>query len=143
MPDFRTVLASIREDLAVVERRRADLEREREAVEADYVRLSAALSVLEERLQPAGPVSGTDAQADSPSVTDRVFDAIADSSARTRGELLRKFKPLGVKENSIDSALTRLKRRKLIVKQGRWFVPVDPPPSTAPGAASSETSSAG
>lgn len=132
MSELPALIASFRDQLAAVERRRAEIERQRADVEREYVRLASGLSLLEEHVRGGRPAPAADAAADDRSVTDRVYDLILAGVARTRGEILRQLLPLGVKENGIDSALTRLKRQQRIAKQGRVFVALDPPTPVPP-----------
>ena len=142
MPDFGEILSAVRDQLQGVARRRADIQGQLAEIEREYLRLSSAVSVMEEHAQSGAPAPGGDGVANPLSVTERVFDAIAGGLARTRGELLRKLVPLDIKSNSVDSALTRLKRQSRITKQGRWFVALDPPPPPVAVAPSPEDSSA-
>ena len=126
MPDFQTVLSSVEDRLAVVARRRDELERQCADVAREHDRLAATVSVMKEHAGLAGQPSTTEASADPP-VTDRVLNALLDSSANSRATLLRYFRPLDVNENSIDSAIKRLKKRGAVHQRGKFLVPVESP----------------
>ena len=131
MPDFDAVVESLRAQLDVADRRLAELDRQREDVERQRDRLSTALSVLEEHAGAGGSPAAAFALADSPPLTERVLDAIVAASATNRADLVQLFRPLGVRDNALDSALSRLTKRGLICRRGRQIVPVAPRSSTA------------
>ena len=118
---LQTVLSSVRDQLAVVARRREDLDRQRVDLDREYARLAAAVSVMEEHAGAAGQPSSTDPLADPSSLTERILDALAGSSATSRADLLSLFRPLGVNDNTLDSAVYRLRKRGTIEKRGKYF----------------------
>ena len=130
MPQFDTVLASVREKLAVLDRRLAEIERQRGDVLSQHARLTAALSVLEEHADPSDDADPSSEVPDPPSLSARVLDALR-SSARTRADLLGLFRPSGIPEATLDSALSRLKKRGLIDRRGRQIISLVPTPSAA------------
>ena len=133
--DLGDVISSIRDRLAVVAGRREELERQCADVEREYARLAAAVSVLEEHAaEPSVQPSGSEPAAEPPPLTARVFDALLGSSANTRSDLVRVFRPLGVNENSLDSAIQRLKQRGTIQQRGKYLVPgvQTPVPASSP-----------
>ena len=139
MPDLATVLSSVRAQLAVVDRRRAELDRQRADLEREHARLSAALSVLEEHAGLADRSSSSDESADSPPLAERILDALAKGSARSRADLIKLFRPLGVNDNTLDSGILRLKKRRLIERQGKQLFPVAQPLEPASAGRSPET----
>ena len=132
--DLGAVISSIRDRLAVVAGRREELERQCADVEREYARLAAAVSVFEEHAESPVQPSGSEAVAEPPPLTARVFDALLGSSANSRSDLLRLFRPLGVNENSLDSAIQRLKQRGTIQQRGKYLVPgiQTPVPASSP-----------
>ena len=132
--DLGAVISSIRDRLAVVAGRREELERQCADVEREYARLAAAVSVFEEHAESPVQPSGSEAVAEPPPLTARVFDALLGSSANSRSDLLRVFRPLGVNENSLDSAIQRLKQRGTIQQRGKYLVPgiQTPVPASSP-----------
>ena len=130
MPDFLAVLSSVEDRLAVVARRREELERQCADVAREHDRLAATVSVMKEHAGLVGQPSAAESSPDPP-VTDRVLDAIVGSSADSRASLLQLFRPLGVNENSIDSAIKRLKKRGIIQQRGKALVPVESPSSAS------------
>ena len=124
--DLGAVISSIRDRLAVVAGRREELERQCADVEREYARLAAAVSVFEEHAESPVQPSGSEAVAEPPPLTARVFDALLGSSANSRSDLLRVFRPLGVNENSLDSAIQRLKQRGTIQQRGKYLGSRDP-----------------
>ena len=130
MPEFDTVLASVRTELAVVDRRLAEIERQRDEVLSHHARLTAALSVLEEHADPHADAALSSEVPDPPPLSARVLDALG-SSARTRAHLIRLFRPLGIPEATLDSTLSRLRKRGLIQRRGRQIIRLVPTPSSA------------
>ena len=130
MPEFDTVLESVRTELAVVDRRLAEIERQRDEVLSHHARLTAALSVLEEHADPHADAALSSEVPDPPPLSARVLDALG-SSARTRAHLIRLFRPLGIPEATLDSTLSRLRKRGLIQRRGRQIIPLVPTPSSA------------
>ena len=130
MPEFDTVLESVRTELAVVDRRLAEIERQRDEVLSHHARLTAALSVLEEHADPHADAALSSEVPDPPPLSARVLDALG-SSARTRADLIRLFRPLRIPEATLDSALSRLRKRGLIQRRGRQIIPLVPTPSSA------------
>ena len=132
MPDFHAVLSSVEDRLAAVARRREELERQCADVVREYDRLAGTVSTMKEHAALAGQPSSAEASVDPP-VTGRVLDALVGSSANSRATLLRHFRPLGVKENTVDSAITRLKKRGAIRQRGKILLPTESssPPSVA------------
>ena len=128
MPDFQAVLSSVQDRLAVVARRREELERQCADVVCEYDRLAATVSTMKEHAALAGQPSSAAASV-APPVTGRVFDALVGSSANSRATLLRHFRPLGVKDNTVDSAIKRLKKTGAVHQHGKILVPAESAPS--------------
>ena len=144
MPDLDAVLSSVRDQLAVVARRRDDLDRQRAHLDSEYARLSTAVSVMEEHVGPAAQPSSTAALADRSSpLSQRILDALAGSSATRRADLLTLFRPLGINENTLDSAIYRLRKRGAIQKRGKYLVPVLQTPPLVLPSVSSDVSAGG
>ena len=121
MQDFQTVLASVRDQLAFVDRRLAELDAQRGDLERERARLATAVAVMEEHARSSG--TGVPPGPDEPPLTARILDAVAGSSARTRADLLRIFGPLGVNPNTLDSAISRLTRRGALQRRGKHLFP--------------------
>lgn len=140
MRDLDAVLSSVRAQLALVDRRRVELDRQRADVERDYAKLAAAVSVMEEHAALAARPSSSDESADSPPLAERILDAVVKGSARSRRDLIRLFRP-GVNTNTLDSAILRLKKRGLLQGPGKHLVSVGQPPAPASAGRSPETAS--
>lgn len=133
MPDFDAVLSAVRTRLEALGKRRDALRRELGEVDAEHMRLSSAISVLEEHLPAASPQPSAASFPVSPSVPEeplpekmgRVFRAIDFSGVR-RAELLRRVVAPDLDANAVDGALTRLKQRGLIRRRGRIILPAQP-----------------
>ena len=133
MPDTTVFLSSLRDELATVDRRRAELRGELEGLDSAHDQLSTTISVLEDRL---GVLPGSDAADLSEPVplADRIVDALGTTGLR-RVDMLRIFTAQGFTESAIDSAVTRLLRRGGVRRQGKRVLPADPPSGVAePGA---------
>ena len=139
MPDLDAVLSSVRAQLALVDRRRVELDRQRADVERESAKLAAAVSVMEEHAALADRPSSSDESADSPPLADGILDAVVKGSARSRRDLIRLFRPLGVNTNTLDSAILRLKKRGLLQGPGKRLVPVGQPLAPTSAGRSQET----
>ena len=132
-PNLEQVLSSVRAQLADLDRRRTELEAALEGVDREHARLTAAVSVLEEHLPSDAPAQFTEGGPRSvpepKPLTERILDALTNSSARTRLDLWNVFRPMGVNENTLDSALYRLKKRGSIEQRDKVFVVAASPPS--------------
>ena len=121
MPDFQTVLASVRDQLAFVDRRLAELDAQRGDLQSERGRLATAVAVMEEHARSSG--SGVPQGPEEPPLAARILDAVGGSSGRTRADLLRVFGPLGVNQNTLDSAIARLVRRGALQRRGKHLFP--------------------
>lgn len=142
MPDLGSVLARVENEVAVVTRRCEELDRERAVLDRQRVRLVAAVEVMKEHAGEAVPPSASGEPADPQPLTERILAALVDGAAHRRTDLLRMFRPLGLNENTIDSAVHRLKKRGVVRREGRRLVPVLQPSAPASAAESSRASSA-
>ena len=130
MPDFQTVLASVRDQLAFVDRRLAELDAQRADLQSERGRLATAVAVMEEHARSSG--SGVPQGPEEPPLAARILDAVAGSSARTRADLLRVFGPLGVNPNTLDSAIARLVKRRALQRRGKHLLrSVEPSPEAS------------
>ena len=119
MPDAHSLLISFRDELAVLDARRADLRGQLEALDREHERLAVTIGLLDERV---GAADAADALADLP-LADRIVDALGTSGLR-RAALLRTLIPQGFTPSAIDSAVNRLVKRAEVVRQGRRIVRV-------------------
>ena len=117
MPDTNVILSSLRDELATVDRRRAELRRELEGLDREHDRFATTISVLEERVGVAAASESVDSSESVP-LADRIVDALGSTGLR-RADMLRIFTAQGFTASSIDSAVNRLKRRGAIKRQGR------------------------
>ena len=123
-PSAADVLVAIRAEQAHIQTRRESLESELAALDARVSRLAAAVSVIEENLRgSAVPVSSG---ASVVSLAERVVDAIPSSGSRRR-EILSVVRPFGFSDAAIDSAITRLKERGVIRREGSLVLRVERP----------------
>ena len=116
------------------------LDRQREALDSQRVRLTEALEVLERDVSPALPLAGRGpapvvARPTPPeepaTLAARILDVLRTSGPLNRREFLQAFADTTVKPGTLDSALYRLKRRGLVEKRGTRFAVVEPQPSDA------------
>lgn len=119
------LLASIRAQQGQLQTRRSSLESELATLNDRASRLAAAVLIIEEILR-ATAVSASSGSPPSVSLAGRILDAIASSGSRRR-DILNALRPLGFKEAAIDSAVTRLKERGLIRREGPLVFRVGPP----------------
>ena len=106
-----------------------------EALDREHARLAAAVEVMEEHSGEAARPSSSDGSADSQPLTERILAALVNGSAHRRADLVRMFRPHGLNENTVDSAVQRLKKRGVVRREGRRLVPVVQPsaPASPPG----------
>lgn len=131
MPDFQVVLASVRDQLAFVDRRLAEVDAQRGELQSERDRLATAVAVMEEHARSSG--SSVSTGLEEPPLAARILDAVAGSSARSRADLLRLFGPLGVNPNTLDSAIARLVKRGALQRRGKHLLPlVEPSPEASP-----------
>ena len=140
MPDLEAVLRSVRDRLAFVDRRIAELDAQRGELDRERVRLANGIGVMEEHAQPSA-AGGTPAL-EEPPLSTRVLDAVAGSSARTRADLVRIFGPLGINPNTLDSAIARLVKRGELRRHGSQLLPVVDSSAPSPAASSRDSSDA-
>lgn len=136
MADLSTFLSSLRDQLAMLGDRREALQSQLAEVEREHGRLEVAVSVIQERLQSRPASSASPGPAGEPSLAEQVLEELAGSSGRTRGQLLRVFRPRGVNDNTFSSCLSRMVRRGDLVKRGGYYLvpprrPSGPSPSSA------------
>lgn len=143
MTDFQSVIESIRRRLEGVAGRLEALDRERADLQRESARLASTIEVLEQLAGQAAPPSSSDGSADPQPLTERVLAALVSGSARGRADLVRKFQPLGVNPNTVDSAVLRLRKRGVVRREGRRLVPVVQPSVPASPAESPRASSVG
>ena len=120
MPELAAYLSSLRDRLAVVVKRRDDLQRQLGEIAHEHDRLAAGISLLEEDLETHSP-SLSDVPEDPPPLADQILTALPGSTGKTRADLQRVFRPRGVNENTLDSALDRLRKRGDLVKRGKFY----------------------
>ena len=142
MPDAHVLLSSMRDELATLNRRRAELRGQLEELDRQHDRLATTVSVLDERVGAVAPKSGSSDSLDDVPLTDRILDALGTTGLR-RADMLRIFMAQGFTDSAIDSALSRLTKRRAVRRQGKRVLHAEPPaPSSdahvsVPGAASS------
>ena len=115
------------------------LDRQREALDLRRVRLTEALEVLARDVTPAslagrGPapvVAGATPPEEPATLATRILDVLRSSGPLNRRELLEAFGGTAVKPGTLDSAVHRLVRRRLVHKRGTGFAVVEPQPSDA------------
>ena len=137
MPDLQRYVGSLRAQLADLDRRGAELDAARADVERQRERLTTAIQVYEEGLPKPASVDRA-AVPKKASSSDLALDLLVSSGPTTRRELVKLLCP-PVNENSLDSGLRRLKRRREIRQDGDLYMAVDssaaPSGSSAPSAA--------
>ena len=141
MPDFQTVFASVRDQLAFVDRRLAEIDAQRAELQSERARLATAVAVMEEHAGSSGP--GVSRGLEQPSLAAQILDAVVGSSARTRADLLGIFGPRGVNPNTLDSAIARLVKRGALRRRGKQLLPLVDPSSEASTASSRGVSPGG
>ena len=129
MPDAQVLLLTFRDELAALDRRRAELRGQLEALDAAHDRLATAVSVLEERVGAVSQSGSSDSLDDVP-LADRILAALGGSGLR-RAEMLPLFTAQGFTPSAIDSAVNRLKRRRAVRRHGRRIVRVPAPSGSA------------
>ena len=132
MPDAHVLLRSFRDEILTLDRRRAELRGQLDALDQEHERLETTISVLEDRVG-AAPQSRPDEPEEIP-LADRIVDALGTSGLR-RVEMMRLFTRQGFTASAIDSANNRLLKRGAVRREGRRIVRVVPPEEPgAPGA---------
>ena len=141
MPELQRFIASLRAQLADLDRRGAALDAARADVEHRRERLATAIQVYEEGLPKSASVDRAPAPKNAPKTTsasDGALDILVSSGPKTRRELVNLLCP-PVNENSLDSGLRRLKKRRQVRQDGDLYMAVDssaaPAGSGAPSAA--------
>ena len=141
MPELQRFIASLRTQLADLDRRGAALDKARADVEHERARLATAIQVYEEGLAKSASGDRTPAPKNGPKTTsasDCALDILVSSGPKTRRELVTLLCP-PVNENSLDSGLRRLKKRRQVRQDGDLYTAVDssaaPAGSGAPSAA--------
>ena len=135
MPDAHVLLRSFRDEILTLDRRRAELRGQLDALDQEHERLETTISVLEDRVG-AAPQSGPADEPEGVSLADRIVDALGTSGLR-RVEMMRLFTRQGFTASAIDSASNRLLKRGAVRRQGRRIVRVVPPEEPgAPGSGS-------
>ena len=129
MPDAHVLLSSFRDEIGTLDRRRAELRGQLEALDQEHDRLATTISVLEDRVG-AAPQPGPADAPEAVSLADRIVDALGTSGLR-RTDMLRIFTAQGFTPSAIDSATNRLKKRGTVRRQGRRIVHVVPPSGLA------------
>ena len=129
MADAHVLLASFRDELTMLQSRRADLREQLEVLDRNYERLETTIAVLSERVGVAVGAGPADEVEPVP-LTDRIVDALGVSGLQRR-EMLRLFEPQGFTASAVDSAANRLVKKGLVRRQGRRIVLVVPASETA------------
>ena len=135
MGELATCLSSVRGQIEAVVNRRDDLQRQLADVAREHDRLTAAVSVLQEHLETGSPLL-SDVSEDPPPLTDQILDELPGSTGKTRATFQRDFRPRGMNENTVDSALARLRKSGALVKRGKYYFR-SAPASASPSVASS------
>ena len=127
MPDPTVVASDVRQRVAELDRRRAELERELVQLDRDHRLLLPVLALIEQYCPDAGPPDVSPGS-DPPPLIHRILDALLSSSARTRADVVKLFASEGIKEATVDSALSRLKKNGAVEKRrgGVLVVVADP-----------------
>lgn len=124
MPDFDPALLAVRGELDAVEGRLAELDAQRERLVGERAELAAAVRAIERcaerdrRSASAGPPSG------AAPVAERVLASVEGQGFATRAILLSEFRPSGITEDAVDSAIRRLIDRGALRRDGRRLLPV-------------------
>ena len=121
------ILATFRAQHGQLETRRASLAGEMEVLDRQLSGLRDTISRLEDAIRSLalpGP-------AKTDSLAARLVDTIEATGSRRR-DLLRVLRPEGFKDAAIDSALTRLKDRGVIRREGALVFRVEPPSEADP-----------
>ena len=134
MTEISASIAFIREQLGA-------LDRQREALDLQCVRLTEALEVLERDVVsaalplagrgPAPVVAGGTPPEEPATLAMRILDLLRSSGPLNRRQLLQAFVGTAVKPGTVDSAVYRLVRRRMVEKRGERFAVVGPQPSDA------------
>ena len=120
MGELATYLSSVRDRLAVVVQRRDDLQRRLAEVTHDHDRLVAVVSLLQEDLENEA-FSPSDVPEDPPPLAVQILAELPGSAGKTRADFQRVFRRRGVNANTVDSALDRLRKRRELVKRGKYY----------------------
>lgn len=136
MTPVSTAISCVREQIEA-------LDRQREALEQERVRLLGALAVLEGPFEgspaptpapaPAPtPDQGVDRSSESeerPALVAQILEAFRRYGPLRRAQLQKVFAGTGVNPSTLDSAVHRMKGRGLLAKHGETFSVVDPQPA--------------
>ena len=116
----------------------AAIDRQRDALDLHRALLTEALEVLERDVSPVLPLAGPDPRPvpatpleEPPTLAMRILGVLRKSGPLTRRQLLSAFEGTDVKAGTLDSAVYRLKARRLVDKCGARFAVVEPEPSDA------------
>lgn len=139
MSDLVRFVASLRQELADLDRRRAELEAALAEVERRHAQVTAAVGVYDEAHSKTAQADSSRPPKRKPApLSDRVLETLVSSGPKTRQELRALHCP-PANENTLDSALSRLKARGAVRKEGDLLVLVDsstlPPTSRSPSGA--------
>ena len=130
------ISASISASISFLREQLDALDRQREALDLQRVRLTEALEVLDRDVVspalllagrgPAPVVAGGTPPEERPTLAMRILDVLRSSGPLNRRQLLQAFAGTGVKPGTLDSAVHRLVRRRLVDKRGAGFAVVEP-----------------
>lgn len=120
MNELANYLSSLRARLAGVVQRRDDLQHQLGEVTGLHDRLVAAISFLEADLETES-VSLSDVPEDPPPLVDQILAALPGATGKTRADLQELFRCRDINENTLDSALERLRKRGGLVKRGKYY----------------------
>ena len=138
--DVRYRVTEISASISFLRDQLGALDRQREALDLQRVRLTEALEVLERDVSlalplagrgPAPVVAGGTPPEEPVTLAMRILDVLRSSGPLNRRELLQAFAAAAVKPGTLDSAVHRLVRRRLVHKRGTGFAVVEPQPSDA------------
>lgn len=124
MPDLSVVRASLQSRFETAQSRCAELRAELDGLQAECDRLATTLGVLDEHLGPASASGPADSSEPVP-LSARILDALGTTGVR-RADLLRLFRPQGYGEAAIDSAVSRMKARGDVRRQGKLILRAGP-----------------
>ena len=138
MSDLVRFVASLRQELADLDRRRAELGAALAEVERRHAQVTAAVGVYDEAHSKTAQADSSRPPKRKPGpLSDHVLETLV-SGPKTRQELRALHCP-PANENTLDSALSRLKSRGAVRKEGDLIVLVDsatlPPTSRSPSGA--------
>ena len=129
MPDAHVLLSSLRDEASNLDRRRAELRQELEAVDRDHEQLVTTISVVEARVGAASD-PGLPPDSEDVPLAERIADGLGASGLRRR-EMLRIFEAQGFTAAAIDSAVNRLLKRGVARREGRRVVRIVAPSVSA------------